>query len=523
MNHDLQYQALLKDVLQNGVKKIDRTGTGTVSVFGRTMVFDIRDGKIPLLTTKKVFTKGLIHEMLWFLSGDTNIRYLKEHGINIWDSWVKKGTEEYEELSVEEMLKSLCTHFNVYDISWSLREFSNQNDPELEFTTRVLEPISGLRPELVTGEILFRWDVWQALGRDPYDDSGRDVLRYLCTAFGLPTMRLIAGELGPVYGKQWRAWEDTRIVHELNVKDFLKKGYSIVTGAIVQREGEKSIIETLKRHFSLDDLVVKKVKDLDECKLDTVLINTLCIGVLLVPDKEKSLDEFYEENIGESPVRLIFEHGRPIVMTRNVDQIAAIIDQLKNNPDSRRIILNAWNVAHLDEMGLPPCHLLLQFYTTPYSEYELKKQLSENDIGFSPMEMVGVEPNTVSGYEFWKSKCEKFGLPTRHLSAELRCRSQDLPLGTPFNIAQYAVLIHAIAQVANMSTKEFIWSGGDCHIYLNQIDGVKEQLSREPIFTSIPKVRFKRKIKDIDDVEFEDIEIVDYQSHPPIKYPAAAV
>lgn len=451
MNHDLQYQALLKDVLQNGVKKIDRTGTGTISVFGRTMVFDIRDGKIPLLTTKKVFTKGLIHEMLWFLSGDTNIRYLKEHGVNIWDSWVKKGTEEYEDLSYEEMYKNLCNHFDVSNVVWNVREFSNHNDPELEFQTHSTMVRDGEAPSVTTGEVLFRQDVWEGLVRDSYAETSENAVHHLCASFNLPTKRLVAGELGPVYGKQWRTWEDVRIEED---------------------NGDRDAVELRMKGGGYT-------------------------------------------HVGEL--------AKQSVWKREIDQIAEIIRQLKEDPDSRRIILNAWNVGHLDEMGLPPCHLLLQFYTTPYSEYELKKQLSENDIGFSPMEMVGVEPNTVSGYEFWKSKTEKFGLPTRHLSAELRCRSQDLPLGTPFNIAQYAVLIHAIAQVANMSTKEFIWSGGDCHIYLNQIDGVKEQLSREPIFTSIPRVRFKRKIKDIDDVKFEDIEIVDYVSHERISFPDAAI
>lgn len=448
MNHDLQYQALLKDVLQNGVKKIDRTGTGTLSVFSRTMRFDISHGKIPLLTTKKVFTKGLIHELLWFLSGDTNVRYLKEHNVNIWDSWVKKGTGEYSVMSLDEVRKTLLDHFKDTGAKSVSQTYVAQLADE-EWRHAVLEENGELAIRFILNEKYAK-----LLSKDyleDYEGLEKELLLIVCKDLNLPTLKLVAGELGPVYGKQWRAWEDVRIVDD---------------------NGDRDAVELRMRG-----------------------------------DGYSYVGELVKQSIWK----------------REIDQIAEIVRQLKEDPDSRRIILNAWNVAHLDEMGLPPCHLLLQFYTTPYSEYELKKQLSENDIGFSPMEMVGVEPNTVSGYEFWKSKTEKFGLPTRHLSAELRCRSQDLPLGTPFNIAQYAVLIHAIAQVANMSTKEFIWSGGDCHIYLNQIDGVKEQLSREPIFTSVPRVRFKRKIKDIDDVKFEDIEIVDYQSHTPIKYPAAAV
>lgn len=504
---DAQYLKLLQDVLDNGVQKEDRTGTGTLSVFSRTMRFDISDGKIPLLTTKKVFTKGLIHELLWFLSGDTNIRYLKKHNVNIWDSWVKEGTEEYEWLSEEEIQERLSTHLK-------------KDDPK--FITWFEEDPTVLEGDYDHQNVFGRDDIGHIGTRFFYHDI--DGLRKAYREYiGKEPLKLVAGELGQVYGKQWRAWEDLRVVGELEVKDFLKNGYSIVTGAIIQREGEKTIIDGLKKHFSLDDLIVKKVKDLDDCKLDTAVVNGLSVGVLLVPDEERSLDEFYEKNVGESPIRLIFEHGRPIVMSKTIDQIAEIIDQLKNNPDSRRIILNAWNVGRLNDMQLPPCHLMLQFYTEPMSEKELKKQLSENEIGFSPMEMIGVEPGTVSGYEFWKKSCEKFGLPTRHLSAQLYCRSQDLPLGTPFNIAQYGVFVHMVAQTVNMKTKDFVWIGGDCHIYSNQINGVKEQLSREPLWSVKPQVNLNSWVKNIDDFTFDDIEIVNYDSRPEIKFPKAAV
>lgn len=363
---DEQYLSLLQDILDNGIYKEDRTGTGTLSVFSRTMRFDISRGKIPLLTTKRVFTKGLIHELLWFLSGDTNVRYLKEHNVNIWDSWVKKGTEVYEDKD-------------------------------------------------------------------------------------LPTKRLVAGELGPVYGKQWRAWEDVRIVDD---------------------NGDRDAVEV-------------KMK--------------------------------------EDGYTYVGELAKQSIWKREIDQITEIIRQLKEDPDSRRIILNAWNVSQLKEMTLPPCHLMLQLYTEPMSEAELKNQLKEHDIGFSPMELAGVEPGTKSGYEFWRSANERFGLPTRHLSAELRLRSNDVPLGNPFNIAQYAILVHMLAQVVNMNTKEFVCSMGDAHLYLNQVDGVKEQLSRTPLWTVKPKVVLDKTITDIDDFKYENIQIVDYVSHERISFPGAAV
>lgn len=436
---DNQYLNLLRDVRDNGVLKEDRTGTGTKSVFSRTMRFDIRDGKIPLLTTKKVFTKGLIHELLWFLSGDTNIRYLKANGVDIWDSWIKKGTEEYRELTVDERIGLANEIIKREEAEWRVSS-ADQMCPE---------------------QCTFRYIVRECMF--PPDIEDETVHQYLDRKFTtklVPRKVLIAGELGPVYGKQWRSWEDVRITDNVleDGAKMLANGYTFM-------------------------------------------------GSLLTPDDLSQM----------------CCNGSQAVWKRTIDQIAVIIDQLKNNPDSRRIILNAWNVAYLAEMGLPPCHLMLQFYTEPMTEQELKNQLKENDIGFSPMELVGVEPGTKAGLDFWTSKTEQFGLPTRWVSAELHCRSQDLPLGTPFNIAQYGVLIHMVAQVCNLNTKEFIWSGGDCHIYLNQFEGVEEQLSREPVYSSVPKVKLNKSIKYIDQFTFDDIEIVDYYPRPVIKFPQAAV
>lgn len=448
---DEQYLSLLQDILDNGVYKEDRTGTGTLSVFSRTMRFDISRGKIPLLTTKKVFTKGLIHELIWFLSGDTNIRYLKEHNVNIWDSWVKKGTEEYEDLSYEEMYESLCKHFDVSYFVWNVREFSNHNDPELEFRTHTEMDRDDEASLVTTGEVLVR---------DNYTETMEAAVHHLCTSFNLPTKRLVAGELGPVYGKQWRAWEDVRFT-----------------------DAEPSVQSTM---FA-DGYVFK--------------------GSLLTP-----------EDLAEGKC-----NGSQYVWKREIDQIAEIIRQLKKDPDSRRIVLNAWNVTQLKDMALPPCHLMLQLYTEPMSEAELKNQLKENDIGFSPMELVGVEPGTKCGYDFWRCANERFGLPTRHLSAELRLRSNDIALGNPFNIAQYAILVHMLAQVVNMNTKEFICSMGDAHLYSNQIDGAKEQLSRTPLWKVRPKVVLDKSITDINDFKYEHIQIVDYVSHERISFPGAAI
>lgn len=261
-----QYLEFLNHILTHGTKKTDRTGTGTWSVFGYQMRFDLQQG-FPLVTTKKLHVRSIFHELLWFLRGDTNIQYLHDNQVTIWDEWADA-----------------------------------------------------------------------------------------------------AGNLGPVYGKQWRAWET---------------------------------------------------------------------------------------KTGES-----------------IDQIAALVQQIKSNPDSRRLIVSAWNVGELAKMALPPCHLLFQFYVAD-----------------------------------------------GRLSCMLTQRSADAFLGVPFNIASYALLTYMLAEQCDLMPGEFIWSGGDCHIYFNHQQQVLEQLSRTPYAPA--KLLIKRKPNSIFDYRYEDFEIVDYMYHPAIKAPVA--
>jgi len=257
-----QYLDMMRLVRDTGVRKEDRTGTGTLSVFGHQMRFDLSRG-FPLVTTKKLHLRSIIHELLWFLSGDSNIRYLKENGVSIWDEWADEN-----------------------------------------------------------------------------------------------------GDLGPVYGVQWRNWP--------------------------------------------------------------------------TPDGQK------------------------------VDQIAQIMQQLKETPDSRRIILSAWNVAEIENMALPPCHCLFQFYVADGK-----------------------------------------------LSCQLYQRSCDIFLGVPFNIASYALLTHMLAQQANLKVGDFVWTGGDCHLYLNHLEQADEQLARELL--PLPTLAIKRRAPSIFDYTFDDFEILNYEAHPHIK------
>jgi thymidylate synthase len=261
-----QYQALLRQILDTGTVKTDRTGTGTVSIFGPQMRFNLAEG-FPLVTTKKVHLKSIIHELLWFLKGDTNIAYLKEHGVKIWDEWADKN-----------------------------------------------------------------------------------------------------GDLGPVYGHQWRSWPDGRGGH--------------------------------------------------------------------------------------------------------IDQIAQIIQQLKTQPDSRRILVSAWNVAELPEMKLQPCHALFQFYVADGK-----------------------------------------------LSCQLYQRSADVFLGVPFNIASYALLTLMVAQVVGLQPDEFIWTGGDTHLYSNHLEQARLQLEREP--RPLPQMLINPEVKGIFEFRYEDFELVNYEPWPAIKAPVA--
>jgi thymidylate synthase len=261
-----QYSDLMRHVRDHGAVKTDRTGTGTRSVFGYQMRFNLQDG-FPLVTTKKVHLKSIIHELIWFLNGSTNIAYLKENGVSIWDEWADAS-----------------------------------------------------------------------------------------------------GELGPIYGYQWRSWP--------------------------------------------------------------------------APDGS------------------------------HIDQISQVLDQIRNNPDSRRMIVSAWNVADVPQMKLPPCHAFFQFYVADGK-----------------------------------------------LSCQLYQRSADIFLGVPFNIASYALLTHMMAQQANLEVGDFVWTGGDCHLYSNHLEQVELQLSRDE--RPLPTLVIKRKPDSLFDYKFEDFEVVGYDPHPAIKAPVA--
>jgi len=325
-NIDKQYTDLLQDILDNGVTKSDRTGTGTISVFGRQIRHKMSEG-FPLLTTKKMAWKTMVTELLWFLRGDTNIKFLVDNNCHIWDG---------------DAYKAYHQHWMKEEKNW----VENFNKP--------------LSPELIELRDISKEEFINKIKTD--DEFAKKF-----------------GELGPVYGKQWRSWE---------------------------------------------------------------------------------------HNTGDTWTGM--KHNQSI--KTKIDQIANLINDIKTNPDSRRLMVNAWNVGELDKQVLPPCHYGFQVYTRELSLKERRIWCKNNNVILEHLE---------AGLENEEDDMRANRVPTRTISLMWNQRSVDTPLGLPFNIASYGLLLEIIAKTVNMVPDELIGNLGDCHIYLNQIDGVKEQIGRE--------------------------------------------
>ena len=376
---DKDYQALLQDILTNGVTKMDRTGTGTISVFGRQIRHKMSDG-FPVLTTKKMYFKGIVTELIWFLRGDTNIKYLVDNDCHIWDGDAYKRYVNHWGNPIDPVNFELYTRLDLHPDKrlFTKEEFINKIKADDEFAK-----------------------TW--------------------------------ANLGPVYGKQWRRWTK-------------KKMYLSTDGSY--------------------------------------------------------------ENINDEMEQTI------------IDQIAILINDLKTNPDSRRLMVNAWNVGELDQMVLPPCHYGFQVYTRELSYEERCDIFKPNTKNFR------TETNSVIKDLNIKIMNDA-ETPTRTISLMYNARSQDVPLGSPFNITSYALLLVILGKMVNMVPDELIANMGDCHIYSNQIDGVKEQLTREPY--QLPTLKINSGNENWHLLELDEVlntldpnftfKLENYQSHPTIKLP----
>jgi thymidylate synthase len=385
-NIDHQYQVLLQDILDNGVSKQDRTGTGTISVFGRQIRHKMSEG-FPLLTTKKMHFKSIVTELLWFLRGGTNIKYLVDNGCHIWDGDAYKNYLKWFDRQSKSFRKQ-----GIVRNPWTKEEY--------------IEQIK--------------------LGNVDTDLS----------------------ELGPIYGKQWRSW---------------KKNDSFIVEDDVWKNNE------------------------GWCSL-----------------KDFNKDELY------------------------IDQIANLINDLKTNPDSRRLMVNAWNVGELDQMVLPPCHYGFQVYTRELSLEErveiARKTLSKETF----YEYGNLSPFTTPIITYWLNQ---HNIPKRAISLMWNQRSVDTFLGLPFNIASYGLLLEIIAKEVNMVPEELIGNLGDTHLYSNHIEQAKEQINRESYqlptlkfsdwFVNANKEGHSSTVFDdwINSLKPNDFSVERYQSHPAIKAP----
>lgn len=350
---DKQYTDLLQDILDNGITKQDRTGTGTISIFGRQIRHKMSDG-FPLLTTKKMSFKTIVTELLWFLRGDTNIKYLVDNGCHIWDG---------------DCYKNYCKHF--------ADEYLEKNELGESYK-------NSLRP----------YPIEEFINKIKTDDEFAKKW----------------GDLGPIYGKQWRSWFTPGTNPRKFDFDAAWEKHSEIWSANYGEECGPSF-------------------------------GSFCDSILT------------NKNIGIS-------YG----YHKHIDQITNLINNLKTNPDSRRLMVNAWNVGELDQMVLPPCHYGFQVYTRELSHKERCDLFGHND-----------SIDRDYSYSKW---LDDNGFPTRVISLMWNQRSVDTFLGLPFNIASYGLLLEIIAKEVNMVPDELIGNLGDVHLYSNHIEQAKEQIGR---------------------------------------------
>ena len=437
---DAEYLNLLLEIQEDGIDKTNRTGIDTRSVPFKHMEFDLTGRQLPLLRTKKVAVNAVVHELIWMLSGDTNIRYLKENGVNIWDQWIDSETAEY---------------------------------------------VDG---------------------------------------------KLVAGDLPKIYQHQWRHWTDTRVVEEQELDAYVDGDYfcigEILDKTTVMRDmTQEEIVTANHRVYGKDTLVVDVIaKEIDKAEVVHEVIRdkvtTLTIEVPDVDFNEEDLPGIiYRYTHLEEP---LVEVPRPTryVIEREIDQIANLIKGLREDPLGRRHIVSAWNVGEIEDMALPPCHMMFQMVARPLSGEE-RFNLMPTDARNDMVEEYGVSLDDVDEMVEY----DNHGVPRHGISCQVYQRSADVPLGVPFNIAFYAMLTHLVASETGMYAEGLKWIGGDVHVYENQWSGVKEQMERTEIESLRPKFRLNRKADNICDVKFDDIWIEGYDSDEllPIKFPIAAV
>jgi thymidylate synthase len=382
---DTEYFRIVNDILTNGRLKKNRTGVDTIGIFGAQAKYNVDLNAFPLLTTKKVHWPAIVHELLWFISGDTNIKYLVDNNVRIWNEWAYK---KYKDTCISKIPDNELESLSVLS-GMSLSDVDHL--PMDVFIERIKNDV----------EFATKW-----------------------------------GELGEgTYGRMWRDFPFFTIV-------------------------DKTDPSTMPKFKSLG-------------------------------------------------TKGMYCGDEPLTFLGRIDQITKVLEKLKNNPDDRRMIVSAWHPHWVDHCALPPCHCLFHFHTEELT-LEERVDILQKQVG----------PVNLPKSDVWIiQKLNEDNIPTRRLNCLLYQRSVDTALGKPFNIASYALLTAMIAQTVNMVPGMFTHSMGDTHIYVNHIDGLKLQLTREP--KKLPRVWLNPEVKSLFDFKYDDIKLLDYEFHPTIKFDVA--
>ena len=464
-----QYLDLLEKIKSEGDFKGDRTGTGTYSIFGAQMRFDLAKG-FPLLTTKKVHLKAIIHELLWFLKGDTNIKYLTDNNVHIWDEWRMPWTSERQLILVD---KKKFTPI-MYNGDYSYR---------------------GINAEAGSIDNMLA-NTWVKMMRRCYDKDAHNFIYYgnkgitVCERWHNPLNFIEDVKTIPHWYYKQQNWDKFQLDKDYYGSDqyniesciWLPNEENVASEPVGIRypngneewflglthaEKETGISRSSLHRFlteGLPEILKGNNKKVIGWEFMTTIPNNKLLRRKLIPDG--NLGPVYGSQWRSWPG--LGEFGQD----NTIDQIANVIQQIKTNPNSRRLIVTAWNPAVVDEQALPPCHCLFQFYVSQGK-----------------------------------------------LSCQLYQRSADMFLGVPFNIASYSLLTMMIAQVCGLDVGEFIWTGGDCHIYSNHHEQVELQLTRGT--RSLPFMHINAERIDIDTFQYGDFTLTGYDPHPAIKAPVA--
>lgn len=524
------YQGLVSRAMEHGFVKADRTGTGTHALFGEMARYNLINGRTPRLTTKKL-SDNPEREMLWFRDGSSSIKTLRDQNIGIWNSWLIEGTAKYAPLDYDQMTAAMLKHHKLPKDATVHSEV--EDDPAAFEGELLVEVRNGHEKSLVKPCLIlhFKQPCWAAI-HETTDGSYAEMMdasmTYACKHVGIDTLRLVDGDIGSGgYGPQWRHWQDTQIVGHADVERYRRQGYK-VKGAIMP-ETDFNNEDEIKAGLSK----IWTEQGFENVTFSTEAVEHLPLHGYDVDVDQKSIKARYHDESCLEALYIKLADVPRIVMHREIDQLANAIELLKTNPDSRRIIVTAWNPAKTWQAALPPCHLYFQFVShelsveqrvrihndrTQLAQHDERREEQKN--GFANLVLrtwnfIGLAQERASGKtdEQLHAELDQLRIKRRGLSLFVLLRSNDLGLGQPFNVAQYAALNHMVAQVVGMEPLELCWTAVDAHVYNNHLEALKDQVQLTPLDHCIPRLKLNPKITDIDAFTIDDIEVIDYEHY----------